>query len=389
MKHPLYDCIIVGAGPAGLLSGYKLAKNGLKVLILEAEPDFRRKICGEYLCPQGVGLLLSEGFSDIVDKFEPLYGMKLFSPLGKIVDTYFPKNKNIQSGLSLNREVFERALFEKVKKAGCPVHFNERLQTAFIKNGFVNLSTDKAEYKCRYLIGADGRQSKVSKLFNLDLPTSEKRIAVHTYYKPLKVQKRLGQMHIFDNGSYIGIDPIHDKEINLSLVCNAQELKDKKSQIHLLNEYIMKSDYLKNEIGLLKPEDKVWTIYPIQHHVKMAGGNLFALIGDAGGFIDPLTGEGIYNALLTAKILSDEIIIQNQKNIFDYSKVTTNYMHKRKKIMSEKIMLNRIFQAVIRRPLLVEWIAHFLLKSKNRADSFIGIIGNIYRPFEGILKMLT
>jgi flavin-dependent dehydrogenase len=106
------------------------------------------------------------------------------------------------------------------------------------------------------------------------------------------------------------------------------------------------------------------------------------LIGDAAGFVDPLTGEGIFNALLSAQILVDCLRTRDREDV--ESKFTKSYV----KLLAGKRRLNQTFQWILRRPALIESIAGFLLQKQRRADTFIGIVGNVYSPGAGLLKLL-
>ena len=127
-------------------------------------------------------------------------------------------------------------------------------------------------------------------------------------------------------------------------------------------------------------------MFPIQSEVKCVASKKFALIGDAGGFVDPLTGEGMYNAFLTAEILAESILENGRA--FDLSDASSKYIKLKKMQTDQKRRLNIFFQWFIRRPILVESLAILLSWSQRRANSFIGIIGNVYRPLEGLTKMI-
>ena len=107
-----------------------------------------------------------------------------------------------------------------------------------------------------------------------------------------------------------------------------------------------------------------------------------AYVGDSAGFIDPLTGEGMYNSLQGAIFLNDALKT-NPNNLG-----LKAYKKQKIKFFREKNILNNVFQLIIKTPFLCELIASFLIVRQKRADTFIGIIGNIYKPIEGIKKLL-
>ena len=193
---------------------------------------------------------------------------------------------------------------------------------------------------------------------------------------------RFGEMHIFKDGSYCGLDPINDDEVNVSFVFNVEKVKSNNLR-QLCNQYLSQSKRLVEMFGEIPTDAEMKTITPLKNVNTFIAGNALAYVGDASGFIDPLTGEGIYNALLSADILVSALSAEE-----DLEKALKLYKKNKNKIQFQKKILNHTFQFVIRRPKLCWLIALFIQKKKARADLFVGIIGNIYSPVHGFIKMI-
>ncbi|MFG1593730.1 FAD-dependent monooxygenase [Halobacteriovorax sp. CON-3] len=382
----IYDVLIVGGGPAGALFGHLMAKNNSKVLILERNKEVGRKVCGEYLCPQGVKLLDELDLKSVYKDFLPLDGMIIHTPKRSRVNTTFPNSHGQKNfGVSVNRQVLDKRLINLAHESGAQVLLGKSVVSMEYLGTYWRIETsDQDVFYSRLLVGADGRNSLVARELNLQLPNSKKRIALHAWLETKKTPPRKGQMFIFDKGSYIGVDPISSTELNLSLVCGAQEIRKYGNARSTFEHYL---GQIKNELGVELTEDsKIHTSYPIEHNVKDVIGNNVALIGDAAGFVDPITGEGIFNALLTARMLFESINIAN--TCFDYNQSLLIYTEKKSKSFREKTFLNLGFQWLIRRSWLVEIIAKFLNHSQKRRDNFIGIIGNIHTPMKGLFRII-
>ena len=97
----------------------------------------------------------------------------------------------------------------------------------------------------------------------------------------------------------------------------------------------------------------------------------------------------MFNALWMAKALTDEIEQSESISIFNYQSALEVYAKRKNSFFKQKTTLNKLFQFLIKRPRIVNLLALFLSKKKERANIFVGIIGNIYRPLEGIYKLLT
>lgn len=406
---------IVGAGPAGGLAACLFSKAGHQVTLFERKSQVDRKVCGEYLCPMGVKLLKNLGllgFQDVsknqsktvkgLQAWPKLDGMNLISPNGVKVKCLFPKINGIDSGASLNRKIFDQGLIDLAMDMGAEIKEGITVTSAIKKSDqwlvrvclLETSSIDSDEQKkfkqeehyFDLLIVADGRQSKIGHFLGHIKKINTDRAALHLYLpRHAFWGERLGEMHIFNDGSYCGINPLDDQEVNFSIVVDSLKLKEKRP-IEIINEYLKKSPELLKSFDYIShnQESDIKVVTALKNKNHFIAGNGLAYVGDAAGFIDPLTGEGIYNALSSSLLLFNSI--SKSENL---EHALFNYRVQKKLSGLEKSMLNYFFQYLIKRPRLVEFVAHFLKKSSKRSDVFIGIIGNIYKPLEGILKMIV
>lgn len=377
---------IVGAGPAGALSAYLLAQKGHKVQLIERKTGIQRKVCGEYLCPKGVELLENLGLrSSLASDFLPLDGMVLVSPEDEVIHTYFPQSKKREQGLSLNRELFDKRLIEIAKAAGAEMLFGKTVTSVnFLKDEQQWLvSTENESLKYDLLIAADGRQSKVAHLLGHQIKVNTDRAALHCYL-PRKTEHglRLGEMHILNGGSYCGLDPINDENVNFSIVCHSSILKNKKTN-EIINQTIASSKRLSAMFDPIDHNEDIRVVTTLKNSNSFVAGNGLAYVGDAAGFIDPLTGEGIYNALLSAEILCNSI--DKYEHLSD---ALAAYKKEKSRLTFQKKVVNHFFQFLIKHPFFIRMTVKFLKKSPERANQFIGIIGNINTPIVGVLNMI-
>lgn len=367
--------LIVGAGISGLVLGIRLRKMGLDAQIIERHGKQLRTICGEYLSPEGVDFLKSNDLTHVLNGFSPVEGMCLFSPKGEKVLTAFPGGKH---GVAVNRQVFQERLLCEFESVGGKIHFDNALESISMDENFVDVTTNKLKVRADYIIGADGRQSKVAKLLGLDLgPALHRKLAIHCYLKPKKPLAPFGQMHILPNGSYIGINPISSEEVNFSIVADQEAVKEAGGPRELIN-FWLQTPALFEQFNLLTDEE-IKTTSPITRNSIEITKKRAVLIGDASGFIDPLTGEGMTSAIKTACFLADEINkAANPELAFK------KYAIKRRRSFAQKEKLNLTFQKIIASKFLTESIALFLNSSENIKNTFIAVVGNIYRPAQAV-----
>lgn len=382
---------IVGAGPAGAMAAYLLASKGHSVTLLERKKSVDRKVCGEYLCPEGVKLLEEHKLLErLCTGFDELYGMVLVSPTDIMVPSYFPKKGGDKKrmGLSLNRKVFDQKILKLALDSGAQLIAEKTIVNAVQDQDkkWVVQDSENAKYEFDLLIVADGRQSKIGHSLGHLRPIDTKRVAIHCYL-PRKLDRgqRLGEMHILDDNRYCGLDPISDDEVNFSIVCDSQLLK-KEGALAIINKAISHSKRLSSMFDLLDEakSDEIKIVSSLKNKNDFIAGNNLAYVGDAAGFIDPLTGEGIYNALL-----SSHLLVSNIEEYLEMDVALANYKKQKKRLGFQKNILNHFFQFLIKKPLLVNLTARYLKKSPGRANHFIGIIGNVHNPVVGLIKMLA
>ena len=374
---------VVGAGPAGSMSGYLLQQAGLQVTIVERDSLVRRKVCGEYLCPSGVKLLHDLGLEEVVDEFLHVPGMKIVSPKGRSILSFFPEEGAINYGASVNRSTFDQSLRQLARSSGCNLIEGESVISLEKGSSSWKVSTSERVIVADLVVAAEGITSPCAQMLGHKSNIDTKRIALHVYL-PLKSRElysRLGQMHILSDGSYVGLSPINEDEVNFSIVCSKDKLKNV-TRKEIINNAIRSSKVLRLYFDEIGDDVKISTAGSIKNINKFIAGDGLAYVGDSAGFIDPLTGEGMYSSIQGAVFLSAELS-KSPSNLG-----LKNYKKRKNKFFKEKNVLNNIFQVIIRLPFVCELMASFLLSKQKRADTFIGIIGNIYKPLEGLKKLL-
>lgn len=151
----IYDCILIGAGPAGSLCAGLLAKNNLKCLVLERLSEYGEKVCGGWV--PNVALKRLESAGICLDEIE--FGIKTKSNLiikgnEKHLYTY----KDNEYGLGVQRKLFDQYLCNKAKEFGAKVHFNERVSEISFNNGCYCING----YRSKYLVVATGARGLLS-----------------------------------------------------------------------------------------------------------------------------------------------------------------------------------------------------------------------------------
>ena len=386
------EIIIIGAGPAGSLTAYLLAKMGFKVTVFEKNTfPITNKVCGEYLCPAGHKLLEQLSLGSLLLNYPKITGMKLYSPNFQMVNTQFP---NSEFGHALKRINFDNDLITLAQSKNVTFHFGTQIQTIKFEEKCISISDGTTNWKATHIIGADGRQSIVGKWLNIAKKVTEHRVAIHTYL-PVRANiksslKKIdqGEMHIFNDGSYCGLNPVSDEYWNFSIVCNGSKIKNYDSLEELIKETIKGSKRLTElfDSNSITEKLNIKVTGKITNPIKSLGCEMkqVALVGDAAGFVDPLTGEGIYHALFTAQILCESFAKHNNfpNTLKYYESIIKASYHK-------KEIINYFFQWLIKHPLLCNGVAYFLNSSLLIRTTFIGLVGNLYSPLQALKIIFT
>lgn len=376
------DVLVLGGGPAGGLTALLFARAGHSVVLCESYAALPERVCGMYLCPAGVALLERLGLHDkLASDARHLRGMVMVAPNLQRLETFFPQGENLPDhGLALMRPQLDNTLLDLARAAGVQVCMGARPTSIERRSGGWCATLPNGErLEARLLVGADGRKSSTARLLSLTLPVKRSRAAVHIDRPTLMSAPPLGQMHVFDDGAYAGLNPIAPGLMNVSMVCDPEALRAV-PVVEFINEHIARSPHLSALVEPLPADARPGVTFPTNARVRSAATHDAALVGDASGYIDPLTGEGIYAALWTAEALVNSA----SQGWSDLPAALARYARHRAQRQRSKAVLCELFQYVIRRPALANSILGLLSRRQAVADSFIGIVGNSYTPARGL-----
>lgn len=308
--------IVVGAGPAGAATAAQLARAGRDVLLLDRAAFPREKACAEYLSPGVVAALDDLGvLGAVIERgAQPLSGMRVSTARGAI-HLHFAAADPPRHGLGVPRVDLDAALLDHAREAGVQVRERTRARAAVLEDGRVVgiVTSGKGAHaadgflRARFVVGADGVHSTIARSLGLARPVRwPHRLGLVARYAGVTRLSGGGEMHVGPD-LYCGLAPVGDGVVNVGLVGALGRKPAGEPTAAYFERSLAEVPGVRESLEGAERITPVRGVGPLASRVRRVAGPGFLLVGDAAGFLDPFTGEGIYRALRGAALAADAI----------------------------------------------------------------------------------
>ena len=348
----MVEVLIAGAGPAGAIAALVLARAGVRVLIVDRAKFPRDKICGDTLNPGAMRILERYGLRARVDpRGFPIHGMLLTGPTGVQVRGLYGSGI---IGRSLIRRDFDQMLIEAAVAAGAQFQDGVRVQGPILEqasgskspsvHGAMLVSRDGRTLRipAQMTIAADGRRSTLA--FALGLarqPARPRRWAIGGYFQEVDGLDIVGEMHI-RRGHYIGVAPLPGGVVNACYVSASREgMAQPAAQ---LLRALWRDPLLRERFVRARITGPVTVLGPMAVDVPRAGVRGLLLAGDAAGFIDPITGDGVRLAMRGGELAAEAALASLEHPDRAWHETLTR---RRAEAFSNKHRFNRLIRTVV------------------------------------------
>ena len=304
-----YDVVIVGAGPSGLRCAEKLADSKLSILLLE-----KKSIVGDKICAGGItrkSYKLMKFPDEIIEHKVDMIGLHS--------ENYHNDKKLPEPFIyTVNRHTFGKWQLNRLK--GLDVTYRNNSTVTTISDHSITINNEE-EIEFKYLVGADGPNSLVRR--HLKIPV-EKVLATVQYIIPSKDQTARMEIYL-DNRyfhSWYAWSFPHEDSISVGACCDPKYMSGKKLKENIHN-WLEAENY---DITEASNES-----YPISYDYRgFQFGNIF-LAGEAAGLASGLTGEGIYQSLVSGEEIAGKILDKNYSSkdfrfILKYNRIQYKFM---------------------------------------------------------------
>jgi flavin-dependent dehydrogenase len=277
----MIDVLVVGGGPAGLAAAIGCAQLGLSVTVAEPRDGPIDKACGEGLMPSTVRRLAAIG---VHPKGHPVQGIRYLDPNGS-VDARFRHGP----GLGVRRTELHAALAGRADQLGIRV-LPVRV-TAFAQD---SAGVTAGDLRARYLVAADGLHSAIRRASALDPPPARHpRYGLRRHYR-VAPWTDLVEVH-WSMGSEAYVTPVADDQVGVAILGDPGGDFDAR---------LAAFPALRERLAGAEPSSRVRGAGPLRQNVGRRTAGSVLLVGDASGYLDALTGEGIGAALAEATALA-------------------------------------------------------------------------------------
>ena len=353
----MLEALVVGAGPAGSLAAWRLADAGARVLIVDREAFPRDKLCGDTLNPGAVAFLAALPFSRNPLAFAlPLQGLVVTGPRTRIEARY----GNGVCGRSILRRDFDDWLLSEAIAAGARFESGLKARGAIVNStgstpvvrGAVLARSGASDLRvpATMTIAADGRASAMARSVSIARhPKRPRRWAFGTYMSDVRGVGDLGEMHVRGQ-KYVGISPVPS---GLSNVCVVTGPKPRgRTPREVILQVINEDRLLRDRFATADFASPVKVLGPLAFEVDRAGVEGLLLAGDAAGFVDPMTGDGLHLALKGAWLAAGETLTALETG--KLSAAVSSLQAARKEELGAKLRFNRWLRRLVEAPLAVE-----------------------------------
>jgi geranylgeranyl reductase family protein len=315
-----FDVLIVGAGPAGATAAQCLASSGLKIALFDKAVFPRKKVCGDGLTHDVIkqlGLIspaLHEAFIRDVPK-APCYGVEFIAPDHSRLHVPFVIQGENRPIYICSRTDFDNFMLSRLRGLENVRIFEgiDCLKITTSSDG-VTMDTSSGSIEGKIILGADGINSFVARQMEVPrLPREYLCVSLRTYYRGLEPTRKGNSIEIYllDGilPGYLWIFHLPGGIANVGMGMMAEVVNRKKINLPELFRQILSSEPLKSRLKGGEPIEAVKGYnLPLGGTRRSISGERFLLAGDAASLVDPISGEGVGNAIRSGRIAAAHIL---------------------------------------------------------------------------------
>ena len=312
------EVAVVGGGPAGAVVAARVARLGHDTVVFERDPHWRWRAGGVFASPAALTALRSAGLdgATLAEVARPIPAMRVETRGGTSFRLTYGADAGGERAVGFDRSRLDPALLDLARVAGADIRSGRTVTAVDVDAGRLEIREPGGEttvVQARVIVGADGPRSVVARAAGVRATTRLPARIGLTYHlaDPDPSACRDARMRVLDDG-YVGIAPVAGARVNVGIVLGRTWTR------RLTTDGARAvADSIVAGIPSIEGDDVAWAAgdptdtvagaWPLGHRVTRRAGPNWLLVGDAAGFLDPFTGEGLYRSLASAELAAAAI----------------------------------------------------------------------------------
>jgi flavin-dependent dehydrogenase len=374
------EVAIVGGGPAGAALAIALARRGRDVLVLERSPAWRWRACGVFTSPVTFQSLARLGLasSELASVARSVPAMRVETPSGTRFRLTYAADAAAPvpaTAVGLDRSALDPLLLDLARAAGAEVRVGATVRGVDERRLTVASDGGDREIEAGVVVGADGIRSVVARSTGVvrDAWLGD-RVGLTFHVADSRPDEPRDARMILFRGGYVGLAPVPGGRVNVGIVLGgswAARLRAGGAQRTVEKVLAAIPPAVDDPVDwpTARPCDPIEGAAPIGHRVARRHGPGWLLVGDAAGFLDPFTGEGLHRALVSARLAAVAI----DRHLGGDTAGLPAYDRAMSARFRSKDAVSLLVQAFLGRPPLFEFAAR-RLAARSRVRETMGLV---------------
>ncbi len=373
------DVAVVGGGPAGAATAAGLARRGYRVVVFERHAASRWHACGVFTTPLVRNRLTNLGMDaeQIAGLHQHISELRLDSTGGATCTLEYKRG----FACGFDRTRLDQALLDLAANAGAEVHracvvrdvmLPAAGSPAVVRFSSLDGRVGPGEVEARVVVGADGGRSRVAQAADAVRERNWLGRAGITFHvsDPRAAEAVTTGRFVLGHGWYVGLAPVPGRRVNVGIVVPTRRLSEGVEEI--IDGVLATASTTGERWQSAGRTDVAQVAGRLEHHVSRAAGDGWLLVGDAIEFVDPLTGEGLHRALLSADLAAEAI---HRQLAGDRGALAVYDRRVRTRFRSKNV-LSLVLQAFIVNPRVLDYALRRLDRRASLRDELTAVLAD-------------